>query len=91
MPKAEKDSFEAFVSLIQDAVDKGAKEKGYNRTGVEGKNEMFQFLNGTVAPNDSHALGEIIYKAVRYSNKHDKTDLVKIAAWAFLIWKHGEA
>jgi hypothetical protein len=42
-----------------------------------------------MADGDAHAIGEIIYKAVRYSKRGDKDDLVKIAAWAFLIYKYG--
>lgn len=38
-----------------------------------------------------HALGEIIYKAVRYHAKHDLRDLVKIAAWAELEWESANA
>jgi hypothetical protein len=34
-----------------------------------------------------HPLGEIIYKVVRYNWKHDPKDLIKIAAWAELVWK----
>lgn len=38
-----------------------------------------------------HAVGEIIYKAVRYARKGDPDDLVKIAAWAELIWQQKHA
>lgn len=40
----------------------------------------------TVTRDLPHPLGEIIYKAVRYARKHDPEDLVKIAAWAKLLW-----
>lgn len=38
-----------------------------------------------------HPCGEIIYKAVRYARKGDPDDLVKIAAWAKLIWQQRHA
>jgi len=36
----------------------------------------------------AHALGEIVYKARRYAAKRNVEDVLKIAAWAYLIWKH---
>jgi hypothetical protein len=33
-----------------------------------------------------HALGEIVYKAIRYQRLKNQEDLVKIAAWAFLLY-----
>lgn len=90
MPKPEKTGFDEFLQIVRDAVEKNAKEKGYNETGISGKNELYEFINGTVGPNDAHALGEIIYKAIRFSKKRDKADLVKIAAWAYLIYNFGD-
>ena len=37
-----------------------------------------------------HALGEIVMKTVRYAERGDKTELLKMAAWAYLIWEHHE-
>lgn len=83
------DNFTAFVKEIKEICEKVAKEKGYNDTGVDGQNDLYQFVQ-SIADGDGHALGEIIYKTVRYSRKHDKRDLIKIAAWAYLIYKHGK-
>jgi hypothetical protein len=88
--KNEKNTFEWFCEHVQNRCEKEAKAKGYNVTGVEGKNELLQFVDSAIAPNHSHALGEIIYKTIRYKNKRNKDDLVKIAAWAYLLWKHDE-
>ena len=38
------------------------------------------------ARHAGHALGEITYKVIRYAKRRDPNDLLKIAAWAFLIW-----
>lgn len=35
-----------------------------------------------------HPVGEGIYKLVRYSKKRNPEDLAKLAAWAFLMWRH---
>lgn len=34
-----------------------------------------------------HPLGEIVFKAVRYSRQGNPEDLVKIAAWAKVVWE----
>lgn len=80
-------AFNKFVAEIKDMLEPSATEKGYNSLGTE-KNELYQFVQG-LSHSDSHAIGEIIYKCVRYTNKGDKRDLLKIAAWAYLIWRFG--
>ena len=82
-------TFDDFVKEVNDILGGTAKDKGYNTTGPDGKNELYEFIQG-LSQNDSHAIGEIIYKAVRYTNKQDKRDLIKIAAWAYLVWKFGK-
>jgi hypothetical protein len=89
MAELKSSAFNEFVTEIRDICEKVAKDKGYNDTGVEGKNDLYEFVQG-ISQTDSHAIGEIIYKAVRYTKKGDKRDLVKIAAWAFLIYKYGK-
>jgi len=60
-----------------------AKEKGYlDPNSLE--NPLMDFMNTTFP---DHALGEIIYKAVRYKSKKDPLDLIKIAAWSKLIYE----
>jgi len=77
--------FERFISGVADLVNRNAAKKGYNDTGAEGKNDLFDFCNKFFP---GHSLGEIVYKAVRYSKKRNKEDLLKIAAWAYLEWLH---
>jgi hypothetical protein len=55
-----------------------AKEKGYDG----GKGQLY-----SITKNLPHPLGEIVYKVVRYNQTHDPLDLVKIAAWARLIYE----
>lgn len=77
-------TWEQFVASARELLEPTASGKGYNSTGVNGKNELYEFVSNH-APG--HALGEIIYKAVRYGKKRDKADILKIAAWAYLIWR----
>jgi len=85
-PSASTPSFDEFARLSRELVDAQAQEKGYNHTGAEGPNALFDFVRNMGL---SHLEGEIIYKVVRYHNKRDKRDLLKIAGWAFLEWLHG--
>ena len=39
------------------------------------------------AGGPGHALGEIIYKVRRYAARRNAEDLVKIVAWAYLVWR----
>jgi hypothetical protein len=82
-------NFKDFVKEVQDLLEGGAEKKGYNNTGVDGENDLYQFIQN-LSRSDAHAIGEIIYKAVRYTNKKDKRDLTKIAAWAFLVYRYGK-
>lgn len=82
----EKD-FGQFVKEVKDILEATAREKGYNTAGTE-SNEIYEFVQ-KLTSSDDHAIGELIYKVVRFKNKGDKRDLAKIAAWAYLIWKFG--
>jgi hypothetical protein len=80
------DSFDDFAAGVRELIEGRAQEKGYNKGGSS-KNDLMEFTNKFFP---GHAGGEIVYKAIRYSRKGDKTDLSKIAAWAYLLWKFGE-
>ena len=80
-------TFDAFRAEVEASLTSAAGEKGYNTTGVDGENRVYAVVHAATGGH-GHALGEIIYKALRYARKRDPADLVKIAAWAFLIYKH---
>jgi hypothetical protein len=80
-------TFQAFREAVEAALTSAAAGKGYNATGVDGENRTYEVIH-TATGGHGHALGEIIYKALRYARTGDAMDLVKIAAWAFLIYKH---
>ena len=64
-----------------------AKAKGYNATGVDGENRVYGVIHAATGGH-GHAIGEIVYKALRYARTRDPMDVIKIAAWAFLVYKH---
>jgi hypothetical protein len=80
-------TFDQFVEAMRAQLDPTAAGKGYSTTGVDGHNALYEFVQ-SVAGGPGHALGEITYKATRYAAKGDPVDVVKIAAWAFLVWRH---
>lgn len=81
-------TFDEFVRAVRSLLDENASAKGYNQTGTDGPNQLFDFV---AAHAPGHAAGEIIYKIVRYQGRHDQTDLLKVAAWAFLMWRSGRS
>ena len=84
-------NFDSFTGNMKSILDAKSYSKGYCDAGADGKNELYEFIEKHVgAMPHAHALGEIIYKVVRYARKQDPEDLEKIAAWAYLIYKHAQ-
>ena len=82
-------TFDEFVAGVRGLMEPTAQSKGYNTTGIDGENALYGFVSQFAGPH--HALGEIVYKAVRYNAKGNPEDLLKIAAWAWLAYKHHRA
>ena len=76
-------SLEIFKSQLDQILIKRAQEKGYHNQGLDGR-QLYDFVHDLAS--NGHALGEIIYKAIRYNRRRNREDLVKIAAWAFLLY-----
>ncbi len=74
-----------FYLEIEKVVSKKAKEKGYYVEGEDSGRNLYDFIGKYAS---GHGIGEIIYKAIRWTRKRDPEDLIKIAAWAFLEWDH---
>jgi hypothetical protein len=79
-------TFEEFVGEVAKLLEPTAQGKGYSTTGIDGHNPLYEFIQSFAG--DGHALGEIVYKVKRYAAKGNPEDIVKVAAWAFLVWKH---
>jgi hypothetical protein len=80
-------TFEDFMTEVRASMEPKANAKGYNATGVDGENRLYEYVQG-MNEGHGHALGEIVYKARRYAAKKNLEDIIKIAAWAFLVYKH---
>lgn len=78
-------SLDDFVLEIKRKVLGQAKEKGYITGNEDSGRALYDFIDKYVH-NHGHAIGEIVYKAVRFSRRKDPEDIVKVAAWAFLVW-----
>jgi hypothetical protein len=77
------ESLSAFGLELNQILVKRAQEKGYHSQGLNGR-QLYDFVHDLAA--NGHALGEIVYKAIRYNRRKNPEDLVKIACWAFLVW-----
>lgn len=77
----------AFEREVRTLLGGTAAGKSYSTTGPDGPNELYAFVQHMTGGHH-HALGEIVYKAKRYAAKGNPEDLAKIAAWAFLVWRH---
>lgn len=84
-PDLEGPSFDAFIGEIKNLFGK-SERKGYGPRTPDSPNPLYEFMRTFFS--DDHALGEIVYKAIRFKNKRDPEDLVKIAGWAWLVFMH---
>jgi hypothetical protein len=82
--------FDRFSQDVEQLLSKTAESKGYLKAGIpEDTNNLYTMIQQALCRGGhGHALGEIVMKAVRYAERGEKTDLLKMAAWAYLIWQH---
>lgn len=82
-------TFERFSEEVEGLLSGTAKGKGYSGEGPNGVNRLYEFvqeMNG----GHAHALGECVYKVRRYAAKGNPEDILKAAAWCYLIYRHHE-
>tara|TARA_R100000656_G_scaffold123608_1_gene100391 strand:+ start:349 stop:624 length:276 start_codon:yes stop_codon:yes gene_type:complete len=84
--------FDVFSKDVEELLSKTAESKGYLKAGIpEDTNNLYTMIQQALCRGGhGHALGEIVMKTVRYAERGDKTELLKVAAWAYLIWQHHE-
>lgn len=80
-------TFKSFCVQVEELMGSTAYDKGYNSTGPDGYNLVYEFIHKTTGDH-GHGIGEIIYKAIRFMQKRNPDDLLKLAAWAYLVWRH---
>lgn len=76
--------FSAFVKGVEESLSGSANGKGYAQHGTA-DTDLHDFIEYHFS---GHALGEIVSKCVRYQAKKNPEDLLKIAAWAYLLWQN---
>lgn len=75
------DRFKEQIDLMVNPV---ASAKGYD-------DKLIELVRDCVADHPmKHALGEIIYKVVRYSHTRRVDDILKVGAWAALVFEQHE-
>lgn len=79
-------SLQSFLAQIKDSVENHAKRKNYTKNDADGENQLAGIMTmlGIGVP---HAIGEIIYKCAEFLKTPRKVLLVKIAGWAFILWR----
>lgn len=82
-------TFQQFTQEVEKLLNGTAAGKGYNPTGPDGENQLYEFVQ-RVSGGHQHAQGEIIYKIQRFAAKGNMEDVLKAAAWCFLIYKHAD-
>jgi hypothetical protein len=78
-------SLDEFQAEVIKALNGKAEEKGYSEGGDSGGRPMLDAV-ATIVGESTHPIGEILYKLARWKAKGNPEDLVKVAAWAFLLW-----
>lgn len=85
-PPRERD-LSSFVAKVAESLNGKASSKGYSSGGADGPNPVNEFMQ-VYFPG--HALGEIIYKVIRYQKRGNLEDLEKAAAWLYLTWREAQ-
>ena len=84
---ADAPTFDQFCADVAALLGATAASKHYSQNGPDGDNVLYRSV-AEMGGGHGHAAGEIVYKARRYLARGDVEDVAKIAAWAFLIWRH---
>lgn len=79
-------SFDAFSKAVRHSVEDQAQRKGYRTTGVDGANELADFMHSQ-GLGQPHGISEIIYKALEFKRAPRRVLLEKVSGWAFILWQ----
>lgn len=81
--------YDVFIRDVKAMLSSKANAKGYHPGGPDSENAIYVFTRDYLGGHaHSHGLGEVVYKLVRYRNKGSREDLLKAAAWLFLILRY---
>lgn len=80
-------TFDAFMGQVRDSCEGQAKRKNYYREGdIESPNQLSDVSN-LLGLEPQHGIGEIVYKCAEYLKNPREVLLVKIAGWAYILWR----
>jgi hypothetical protein len=80
-------NFNAFVKLVRESLEEHAARKGYSKAKIDDPNPLYE---GEIAigAEPGHSVGEIRYKAAEYIEEPREVLPVKMAGWAYLLWRY---
>lgn len=79
-------TFENFMQAVKDSCETHAQRKGYTTGGVNDCNQLL-VVTKTLGINNQHGVAEILYKCVEYLKEPREVLLIKVAGWAYILWK----
>ena len=79
-------TLEAFFAEVRGSLEEHAERKGYNVTGADGDNALYQFTL-EIGAEPGHSVGECIYKLREVLHEPREVLPLKVAAWMFLLWR----
>lgn len=86
--KTEK-SFEVFSESVRDSCEGQARRKNYTQNDANGPNQLSE-VGKLLNFEPQHGIGEIVYKCAEYLRNPREVLLVKIAGWAFILWRQAQ-
>ena len=83
-------TFDDFCRNVRGQLDDAAVAKNYSTTGPDGTNALYTAVQ-QMTGGHHHGCAEIVYKVNRFLSAGQRgnniEDIVKVASWAFLIWR----
>ena len=76
-------ALEAWLQEIKYIVFGRAQSKGYAATDDGDGRDLLDFVKQHF---NGHAEGEVVYKLIRWAKKRNPEDILKAAAWCFLVY-----
>jgi hypothetical protein len=72
---------------VKESLEEHAARKGYNKAKIDDPNPLYEG-EVSVGSEPGHSVGEIRYKAAEYVEEPREVLPVKIAGWAYLLWRY---
>lgn len=82
-------TFEEFAAAVKDSCEGQANRKGYTASTIDGPNQLCE-VGQLMNFEPQHGIGEIVFKCREYLVNPREVLLVKIAGWAYILWRSGK-